>query len=280
VAVTAPAPAQHSAPLPLRAELRRQLGRRRTIGIFAVLAALPLVLIGAFELAGGTGGAGPSFVDLAQRGGPNLTVFALFASTSFLLIIVVALFAGDAVPVEASWGTLRYLLIAPVPRSRLLASKLLVAGLSTVVALIFLPVWTLLIGGLVYGWNPFLAPTGAQLSVIEFALRLPIIIGYLILNLSVVGGIAFAFGVCTDAPLAAVGGAVLVMILSAILDSIPALGGIADGLPGHFAFAWADALAPTIDFTRMASGALWSIGYAILCIGFAFLRFHRKDITS
>src|SRR5690606_15989779 len=152
--ISAPAPAQHAAPLPIRAELRRQLGRRRTIGIFAVLAALPLVLIGAFELAGGTGGAGPSFVDLAQRGGPNLTVFALFASTSFLLIIVVALFAGDAVPVEASWGTLRYLLIAPVPRSRLLASKLLVAGLSTVVALIFLPVWTLLIGGLVYGWNP------------------------------------------------------------------------------------------------------------------------------
>lgn len=275
-----PAPPDR-APLPLRAEVGRQLRRRRTIGIFIVLAALPLVLIAAFELGGNGGdGAAPTFVDLAQRSGANLTVFALFASTSFLLIILVALFAGDTVPAEASWGTLRYLLVAPVPRFRLLTSKLIVAGLFTVLAMIFLPIWTLLIGGFRYGWGPYVGPTGEQLSLGMFLLRLPIIICFLILSLTVVGAIAFAFGVCTDAPLAAVGGAVLVMILAAILDSIPALGAIADGLPGHFAYAWADALAPTIDFSQMVTGALWSVGYAIILIGFAYIWFLRKDITS
>ena len=38
------------------------------------------------------------------------------------------------------------------------------------------------------------------------------------------------------------------MILCAILDSITALGSIREGLPGHYAYAWADALAPTIDY--------------------------------
>jgi len=91
---------------------------------------------------------------------------------------------------------------------------------------------------------------------------------------------AFALGARTDAPLAAVGGAVLLMILSAILDSITALGGIREGLPGHYAFAWADALSPTIDFSAMATGALWSIGYAVVLIGSAVWHFLRKDITS
>ena len=30
----------------------------------------------------------------------------------------------------------------------------------------------------------------------------------------------------------------------------------------------------------MITGALWSIGYSIVCIGFAYWRFLRKDITS
>ena len=269
------------AALPLRAEIGRQLRRRRTQGIFIVLTVLPLILVLAFWLGDDDSDSGQrGFVDLAQESGANLTVFTLFASTSFLLIVIVALFAGDTVPSEASWSSLRYLLAAPVRRERLLRQKLIVAGLSSVVALVFLPAWTLLIGGLVYGWGPMIGPTGEQLPWPTMGGRLLIIIGYLLIELTVVAAFAFAIGVMTDAPLAAVGGAVLLMILAAILDSITALGGIREGLPGHYAYAWADALAPTVDYTDMITGALWSIGYAIVLIGLAFWHFLRKDITS
>jgi ABC-2 type transport system permease protein len=268
-------------PLPLRAEIGRQLRRRRTIGIFTVLTVLPLVLLLAFWLGDDGNDSGQrGFVDLAQESGTNLVIFTLFASTSFLLIVIVALFAGDTVPSEASWASLRYLLAAPVRRERLLRQKLVVAVLSSMVALIFLPAWTLLVGGIAYGWGPYVGPTGSQLDWPQFAGRLLIIIGYLLLELSVVGAVAFMLGVLTDAPLAAVGGAVLLMILCAILDSIPALGNIREGLPGHYAYAWSDALAPTIDFSDMITGALWSIGYAIIAVWFAFWYFLRKDITS
>jgi ABC-2 type transport system permease protein len=267
--------------LPLRAEIGRQLRRRRTIGIFIVLIVLPLVLLLAFWLGNDGSDSGErGFVDLAQESGANLVIFTLFASTSFLLIVIVALFAGDTVPSEASWASLRYLLAAPVRRERLLRQKLVVAALSSMVALVFLPAWTLVVGGIAYGWGPYVGPTGSQIGWPEFALRLVIIVGYLLLELSVVGAFAFMLGVLTDAPLAAVGGAVLLMILCAILDSITALGSIREGLPGHYAYAWADALAPTIDYSDMITGALWSLGYAMIAVWFAVWHFLRKDITS
>jgi ABC-2 type transport system permease protein len=268
-------------PLPLAAEIGRQVRRRRTIGIFLVLAVLPLVLLLAFWLGNDSGETGErGFVDLAQDSGANLVIFTLFASTSFLLIVIVALFAGDTVPSEASWASLRYLLAAPVRRERLLRQKLIVAALSSLVALVFLPAWTLVVGGIAYGWGPYVGPTGTQIGWPEFAGRLLIIVGYLLVELSVVGAFAFVLGVLTDAPLAAVGGAVLLMILCAILDSITALGSIRDGLPGHYAYAWRDALAPTVNYSDMITGALWSIGYAIIAVWFAFWYFLRKDITS
>jgi ABC-2 type transport system permease protein len=267
--------------LPLSAEVGRQLRRRRTIGIFIVLAVLPLVLLLAFWLGNdGSDSSERGFVDLAQESGANLVIFTLFASTSFLLIVIVALFAGDTVPSEASWASLRYLLAAPVRRERLLRQKLVVAGLSSVVALVFLPAWTLVVGGIAYGWGPYVGPTGTQIGWPEFAARLVIIVGYLLVELSVVGAFAFLLGVLTDAPLAAVGGAVLLMILCAILDSITALGSIRNGLPGHYAYAWRDALAPTLNYSDMITGALWSIGYAIIAIWVAYWYFLRKDITS
>jgi len=267
--------------LPLSAEIGRQVRRRRTVGIFTVLTVLPLVLLLAFWLGNDGSDTGErGFVDLAQESGANLVIFTLFASTSFLLIVIVALFAGDTVPSEASWASLRYLLAAPVRRERLLRQKLIVAGLSSMVALVFLPGWTLVVGGIAYGWGAYVGPTGIQIGWPEFAWRLLIIIGYLLLDLSVVGAFAFMLGVLTDAPLAAVGGAVLLMILCAILDSITALGSIRDGLPGHYAYAWRDALAPTINYSDMITGALWSVGYAIIAFWFAFWYFLRKDITS
>ncbi|GAA1822774.1 ABC transporter permease [Microlunatus capsulatus] len=269
---------------PLRAELRRQLRRRRTQAVGWVLLLLPLVLVGAFALGsdddGGPATGARGFVDLAQESGANLTVFTLFASTGFLLVVLVALFAGDAVPSEASWSTLRYLLAAPVPRGRLLRQKLVVAALSSLTALVALPVWTLLVGGVAYGWGPYVGPTGDQIGWPQLLGRFAVVVVYLAVQLSVVGALAFALGVLTDAPLAAVGGAVLLMILSAILDTITALGDLRQGLPGHYAFAWADALSPTVDWSGMASGALWSVGYAVVLVSLGAWHFRRKDVTS
>ena len=104
--------------LPLRVEAIRQLRRRRTMVAALILLALPWVLVGAFELGGPPqpGSGAPGLVDLATTGGLNFAAFSFFASVGFLLVVAVALFCGDTVASEAGWGSLRYLLAAPVPR--------------------------------------------------------------------------------------------------------------------------------------------------------------------
>jgi ABC-2 type transport system permease protein len=274
-------PAATHRPLPLRAEIRRQVRRRRTRLAFGFLLLLPLLLVGAFALGDNDPDDGaPSFVDLAQVGPANLAVFALFASSGFLLVVLVALFSGDSVPSEASWSTLRYLLAAPVPRARLLRVKLAVAGLTSATALIVLPLWCLAVGWAAYGTSSYEGPTGEQLTWPQLLVRLGVVVVYLFLSLLFVAALAFFIGVLTDAPLGAVGGAVLITIVSNILDSITALGSLRQALPTHEQFAWADALQRDIAWSGMATGALWSLAYAVVLTVAAFVLFERKDVLS
>jgi ABC-2 type transport system permease protein len=202
--------------LPVRVELVRQLRRRRTQIVFGLVVALPVILWIAFTLAP----AGPpsnsvSLVDLAKGSGGNFAVFALFASASFLLVVVVALFFGDTVAAEASWSSLRYLLAAPVPRSRLVRQKAIVAAMLSVAAILLLPIVALVVGALAYGTGDLVSPTGESLTFLQGAGRVLLGAVYLAIYLSWTAALALLLSVSTDAPLGAVGGAVLVSILSA-----------------------------------------------------------------
>ncbi len=268
-------------PLAWRHEARRQWTRRPTLWAFGLLLALPLILVGAFALGEGSSSSGAArLVDLAQDGAANFTVFTLFGASDFLLVILAALFAGDTVPAEASWSSLRYLLTAPVTRTRLLTSKLVVAFGTTMLAVVALPAWSLLVGGIAYGWQPYGALAGGTLEWSEFLPRLLLAVGYIVVSLTQVIGIAFLVGILTDAPLGAVGGAVLVTIVSAILTQIDALGDLRHGLPLYYDRAWFQAFSPDIGWQDLQRGALWSLLYAVVTVAAAYWVFRRKDILS
>ncbi|MEO7070469.1 MAG: ABC transporter permease subunit [Nostocoides sp.] len=280
-----------STPLSWRAEAARQLGRRRTKWVFGILLALPIIFVGAFALDSGSsnsrsdngpaGAAGARFVDLATSGSANFTVFALLVSGELLLYVLAALFAGDPVPAEASWASLRYLLTAPVTRARLLASKLVVGYASVAVALVILPAWALAVGSVFYGTEAFTIPGGGTLGWATLSWRLAVAIGYLFVSVLPIGAISFWVGVGTDTPLAAVGGALVVLIVSGILDTIDALGTWRNALPGHYARAWLDLLTGSeVDWTDIRHGTLWAVLYAIVFLALGFRRFRRKDILS
>ena len=267
--------------LPLRGEVVRQLHRRRTQLALGFLVLLPFLLVLAFEAGSPDNGGGtPGLVDLATVGAANFTLFTLFAATGFLLIVIVALFAGDTVAAEASWSSLRYLLAAPVPRSRLLRQKLIVALGFGLFAIVLLTAVSLLAGLIFWGWAPARSPLGTSLPTGTSFVRLLIVIGYLAVTLLFVAALAFVLGVYTDAPLGAVGGAVVLVIVSNILDAITALGNLREALPTHYQYSWVDALGPSVDWTSMTRGALYSIGYSIVLFGLAWRHFLRKDVLS
>lgn len=260
-------------------EVRRQIGRRRTQFSYGLLALLPIVIAIAFQFSSG-GANGGALVDLATAGAGNFALFTEFASVGFLLVVIVALFCGDTVAGEASWSTLRYLLAVPVPRPRLLRTKLAVALVLSLAANVLLPVWSYVIGGLFYGWGPVRSPTGDTYSFGTAVGRLAIIAGYASLSALVVAALAFLLSVLTDAPLGAVGGAVMLVVLSNILDSITALGSLREYLPTHYQFAWLDALQTPVLWGDMSRGAATSIAYSAVLFALAFWHFGRKDVTS
>ncbi|NNN35661.1 ABC transporter permease [Streptomyces sp. S3(2020)] len=268
--------------LPVRVELVRQLKRRRTFVMFGVLAALPFVLLVAFQLGGGpgSGNSNVNLMDTATLSGANFAAVNLFASAGFLLVIPVALFCGDTVASEAGWSSLRYLLAAPVPRARLLWSKLVVGLTLSLAAMILLPVLALAVGTAAYGWGPLELPTGSSLSAGTAAQRLVITVAYIFVSQLVTAALAFWLSTKTDAPLGAVGGAVGLTIVGNVLDEVTALGDWRDFLPAHWQYAWLDAVRPDLDWSDMIQGTSLSITLALVLFALAFRGFARKDVVS
>lgn len=266
-------------------EIRRQASRRRTQLALGFMVLLPLVVLIAFQLNQGDehgdgGGQFSQFATLATAGGLNFALFTLLVSSGFLLVVVFALFCGDTIASEASWGSLRYLLVIPVPRSRLLTVKLVVAVAYSAVALLLLTGVGLAAGTARYGWHPLRPPIGGELSAGAGMLRLLAVLGYLMATLLVVAALAFLLSVVTDAPLGAVGGAVLLFIVSSILDQITALGNVRTALPTHYNDAWLGLLSTPAQTDSVVMGCVSAVSYVTVFFSLTWWRFLRKDIVS
>src|SRR5215217_3334603 len=107
-------------------ELVKMLRRPRTWVTIALLNALPTlvaVLLAVTDVAPQPG-EGPPFLSAVLGDGTLYPLAALAIVLPLFMPVAVALYAGEAVAGEAQAGTLRYLLVRPVGRTRLLLAKL------------------------------------------------------------------------------------------------------------------------------------------------------------
>ena len=269
--------------LRLGVELHRQFKRRRTVGVYVLMAALPLILIAALQLGRGGGGEGDtriSLVDVATASGLNFTLFVLFAASGFFLVVVFALFFGDTVASEASWGSLRYALATPVPRNRLLRQKWYAALLLAVGALLTLVVVSVVAGGIAYGFADIQTPVGLSMAQGTGLVRLSGMVGYLVIHLLVVGALGFWLSTITDAPLAAVGGAVFTMIVFAVLAQVQQLGDVRNYFPSAYGTSWVDLLQTPVNSDDLFRGVIQSLIYVAVLTALGFRHFQRRDVTS
>src|SRR5260370_10372752 len=108
-------------------ELIKQVRRLRTRLGLGAMVGLPALLALVFWLGRGQAGergAPQDIFALATQSGLNFAAASLQALGRFFLVVVVALFAGEPVAGGADWGTLRHLLVRPVPRPPPLRDKL------------------------------------------------------------------------------------------------------------------------------------------------------------
>ena len=274
--------------LPYRLEMYRQIKRKRTLFSYLFVIALPVIVALAVKFGTSGNSTGPTrfgsgtadLIGLATKGAANFTATMFYFATPFLLVAVISIFNGDTVASEASWSTLRYLLAAPVPRTRLLIQKLKVSLTLSFLAIVLLIVTSWVVGALAFGLKPMQTPLGVTLSNGLAIERIAIIGFYLTLVLLSVAALAFYLSVSTDVPLGAVGGAIGIIILSNILDAISGLGTLRNWLPTHYSFSWFDALSSSIDWSQMIRGASYSIILFAVLISLAITKFNKKDITS
>ena len=267
-----------------RTEMVKQWRRPRTYVALGLLVLIPTIFTIALKSnppSARPAGEEDAWAYLATKSGPYLGVAALFFLSRFLLVVVTAVFAGDAIASEANWGNLRAMLVRPITRRKLLTTKLSSAVTLAVIAVVVVPLYGLVLGGIVFGWHPLALPFTEQESVSHILANLGLATVYVLWNLTPVIAFAFMASTMTDTPAGAIFSAVGVYIVSQVLDAITALGSIRTVLPTHHYDAWTDLFVPGRGPTSdMAHGALLVLPYTVVFLAIGWWWFGRKDILS
>src|ERR1700716_1959187 len=163
---------------------------------------LPALLALVFWLGRGQAGergAPQDIFALASESGLNFAAASLEAMGRFFLVVVVSLFAGEPVAGEANWGTLRYLLVRPVTRPRLLRDKLVVSLLRRPVRTLPRPLAGMAAGAIAFGWGRLQVPFGS-LGTGPALTKLAIGAAYEAVSLSAIAALAFMLSTMTSSP--------------------------------------------------------------------------------
>jgi len=265
----------------LRAEWSKTIRRPRTYVALGFVMVLPAVVALALWLNPPSQGDGPRFFAAATQTGLLFPAAMLRITSRFVLVVVVALFAGDAIAGEASSGNLRYLLLRPLGRGRLLTTKLVMTLALSLAATVLLAVTALAAGGLAFGFGPLeLQPFFVNQSAGNLILHTFMATGYVTWTLAVVVALGFMVSTMTDSPMAAAGAALGFGVTAQILNEIESLGAIRDYLPMRYFDAWDGLFWSDRVPDDVWSGLVLPIPWIVAFLAIAWWWFRRKDVLA
>jgi ABC-2 type transport system permease protein len=263
-------------------ELAKLLRRPRTWVTVALLTGLPTlvaVFIAVTEV-GPRPGQGPAFLSAVLTNGNLFPAAALAIVLPLFLPIAVAVVAGDSIAGEANAGTLRYLLVRPVGRTRLLIAKLVAVTAFIALSVVSVAVVAYFVGTHLFGSHPLPSVSGTQLSTTQASAR--VLGAVLYVGASMLGVAAFAlfFSTLTDSPLAAALGALAVLVTSQVLVLLDAAAAVRPYLPTRYWLSFVDFFRDPIYWREIQRGVALQAVYVVALLGMAWANFSTKDITS
>jgi len=261
----------------IRVEFEKQVSRLRTYVILGSMVAVAALMTLVFRVGSPSGGEG--LVALGAHSGLNMALVVL-AHTVLILPVVVALLAGSAISEEAGWGTLSYLLLRPVSRRSLLASKLAVVVTLVLAATLVLSLAAVVAGIVAFGWHPLDTTDGTTISAGAALGRIALATPYIAWGMAGIMSVTFFLSVVTDAPLNAFAGGFGLVVVSQILDSFSAMGAVRNVLPTHYWRAWEGLFASPVSMDGMVRGFALQLPYVIVFLALAWWCFRRKDILT
>ncbi|MDQ6937607.1 MAG: ABC transporter permease [Actinomycetota bacterium] len=265
-------------------ELSKLFRRPRTWAALVLLVALPTVV--AVLLAttgiGPRPGQGPAFLAAVLSDGSLFGVAALAIVLPLFLPISVAVVAGESVAGEAQGGTLRYLLVRPVGRTRLLVAKLTAIFAFVATAVLLVAGSGYVVGRLLLG-NGAVPPatfSGTTLTPLQIAVRSAVAILYVMLSMMGIAATALALSTFTDSPLSATLGALALLIGSSLLLTLDAARSLQPYLPTRYWLSFVDLFRDPILWRNVERGVGLQAVYVVVLLGAAWANFQSKDITS
>ncbi|QNP70869.1 ABC transporter permease [Streptomyces roseirectus] len=290
------APARAPSPLwtlgLLRSELLITLRRWRTLALLGVLAAVPVLVGIAVKIetgdgspagggpGGGGGGEGPAFISQVTNNGLFLVFTALAATLPFFLPMAVGVIAGDAVAGEANSGTLRYLLVAPAGRTRLLLTKYVTTMTFCLIATLVVALSALAVGALLFPLGDLTTISGTRITFAEGLWRALLIALVVAASLTGVAALGLFVSTLTNSGIAAMATTVGLLITVQIVDQIPQLHAVQPYLFPHYWLSFADLMREPVYWDDIQKNLGLQALYAAVFGSAAWARFSAKDITA
>ncbi|MFJ7901021.1 ABC transporter permease [Streptomyces sp. NPDC096198] len=272
----------------LRSELVTTLRRWRTLALLGVLAAVP-VLVGVavkVQTGGGSGGGGrggdggPAFIAQITNNGLFLVFTALAVTLPFFLPMAVGVIAGDAIAGEANSGTLRYLLVAPAGRTRLLLVKYATTAAFCLLATLVVALSALAVGALLFPLGDPTTISGTRIGLGDGLLRALLIALTVAASLLGLAALGLFVSTLTNSGIGAMATTVGLVITVQILDQIPQLHAFQPYFFPHYWMSFADLMRDPVYWDDLVRNLELQALYAAVFGSAAWARFTTKDITA
>lgn len=264
----------------LGSEIRTLFRRVRTIAMLGALAAIPILLAIAVRVTSDGGGGGPAFLGDITQNGLFVSLTALVVAIPLFLPLTVGVVAGDTIAGEAGAGTLRYLLVAPAGRVRLLVVKYLATALFCLTATLVVVVVGGIIGAILFPVGPVTLLSGQTVSFGEYVLRLLLLALYVTVSLLGLSAIGLFISTLTSVPVGAMAATIVLSTVAQILGSLPQLEFLHPWLFTDHWLEFGDLLRTPLSWESFGDNALLQAGYIVVFGFLAWGRFSTKDILS
>jgi ABC-2 type transport system permease protein len=273
-----------------RSEFITVMRRWRTVALLAVLTGVPVLIGIAVKIdtngggtaggGGGDGGGGPAFIAQITNNGLFLVFTGLAATLPFFLPMAIGVIAGDSIAGEANSGTLRYLLVAPAGRTRLLLAKYASVLAFCVVATLVVAASGLIVGAILFPLGDVTLLSGTTISFTEGLWRALLIAATVALSLTGIAALGLFISTLTNSGIAAMATTVGLLITVQIVDQIPQLHAIQPYLFPHYWLSFADLLRDPVYWDELRRNFGLQGLYVAVFGSAAWARFTTRDITA
>lgn len=273
-----------------RSELGIAFRRWRTLALLSVLAVVPVLIGIAVKIETSDGGTigerrgeegdGLAFLSQVTNNGIFLVFASLAAVLPVFLPMAISVISGDSIAGEASAGTLRYLLVAPAGRTRLLLAKFTAVLTFCLAATLVVAVTALAAGAILFPVGDVTLISGTTVSFTDGLGRAAAVVGIVTLSLVGLAAVGVFVSTLSNSGIAAMAATVGLLIGVQIVDAIPQLHVVHPYLFTHYWLSFSDLLRDPVYWDEVIKNLGLQAVYLAVFGSAAWARFTARDITA